>query len=81
MTEQETQQENLTWGAKPTSSCTIVELSRTQLGTFEVLQYGDHIVEDTTDKFTEECAYINAHPQEFYAYFQSEFKKDFNSDK
>ena len=78
MTEQEIQQEKCTWswGDKPPPKCTIIQLSKTQPGTFDVLQYGDRIVEDTTGKFTAECEHINAHPQDFYAYFQSEFNKD-----
>ena len=81
MTAQEPQQEKRTWGAKPTSKCTILEYSRTQPGTFEVLQYGDCIIEDTMGKFTKECKYINAHSQEYYAYLESEYKKYFNNNK
>ena len=75
MTEQEIQQEKLTWGAKPTSGF-IIQPSLTQCDAVEVRQAGTRVIEDTTGKFTEVCEAINAQPQLFLTYLQAELNKE-----
>ena len=79
MTEPEPQKGK--WGAPSPSTGTIFKYSRTQPGTINILQHGDPIIEDTTGKFTEVCKHINAHSEEFFAFCQAEFKKDFDNDE
>ena len=71
------------WGTlpPPTSTGTVFEHSRTQPGKINILQYGDHIIEDTMGKFTELCEHINAHPEDFFAFHQAELQKDFDNDE
>ena len=72
------------WGDpldQPPSTGTVFEYSRTQPGNINILQYGDRIVEDTTGKFTDVCDHINTHPEEFFAFCQAEFKKDFDNNE